>query len=89
MSSPYIPNSSMYDIGEWRADPMPEGPYILVDQLDLFAYEAKVWLEAMHCAVQVKDLLAELPKQLAWGTVALAKVDGRAKIVAHRYDSSD
>lgn len=89
MSWIQVSKPMMFDRGEMRLDPMPQGPYILSDQWDAAKYEVLRWMDAVHLANSKRHLLAELPPHLTLGTVLLAQVGGKAVRAAYRYDSSD
>jgi len=70
-----------------RIEPMVPGPYLIVKQ----HYEGTVkgldWLKAQKMPA-VERMVDEIPTDM-WGQCAMACIDGKAILVAYRFDTSD
>lgn len=68
-----------------QMEPLPAGPYIILNQFMYTACEGLDWSVAVERYVE--RIKVEIPTYM-WGNVALANVDGKAQKVFYHYDTS-
>jgi hypothetical protein len=72
-----------------RVEPIPPGPYLVVGQHSLGMFKNEPWEIAVDlCSKVGTEVTYEIPSSY-WGRAILAKLDGRAIIVAYEFDTGD
>lgn len=72
--------------GIW--EPMPVGPYLVIDQHDHHKLENAVWATVSGIGANGAAMIQIIPDQF-FGKAIYANVEGKAMMVAFHWDSSD